>query len=161
MKNIKTILIIILLVLIGSLVGFYLGPRWIMPSTPIDVSAKIPETTQEAAPNVLSIAIEAISDYQKTLQWSENLIIRPDAENGVIDTSWYPVHKGEVSEKIQVFVWGENYRIDVWHRAGWSFWYSPSGWSKFNVPYKTEITRMKEFQLQETIEAGLSSRPES
>jgi hypothetical protein len=108
-------------------------------------------TMQKADPQIFNIALKAVADYQSNLQWGENLKIESDAEDGFIETNWYPVHKGEVSEKVQIFVWGDNYRVDVWHG---------SSNSKFRVPYRGDHASAREIRIQEAIEAGLSSGSE-
>ncbi len=66
-----------------------------------------------------------------------------DKDKGIIETNWYPVHKGEVSEKVQIFVWGNIYRVDVWHKSRIGIW---------RTPKKGYKARLVEMNLQSKIE---------
>ena len=160
MKNRKTILLAVSMILIGGMIGFLSGAKWVVLTSSVDVSydfvKKIrygrEEPISKPNPDVFQIAINAIKDYRSEfLQWNEKCILKLDIENGVIETNWYPVHKSEVSEKIRVFIWGTNYRIDVWRRSNWNTL------SKYRLPSKGEHALALEIYLQEAIEAGLTS----
>ncbi len=49
------------------------------------------------------------------------MAIEVDQEKGTIETNWFPEHKGEIRLKVQIVVWGDSYRVDVWQKAGWLF----------------------------------------
>lgn len=46
-----------------------------------------------------------------------DLRLEEDVEAGLIQTAWFPVHKGEAEQKVQIAVWGSLYRVDVWTRS--------------------------------------------
>ena len=60
--------------------------------------------------------LEAYRTQNRTIAGND-WTVREDPQNGLIETGWFHVHKGEVKLKVQIVVWGPLYRIDVWSRA--------------------------------------------
>ena len=89
-----------------------------------------------------------IDEYRNEIQklGTKSIKLDIDAAHGTIETSWHRVHKGELERKIQIYVWGGIYRIDVWHR-------STLGLGKKTK--KDYMCRLIEMQLQEKIEKEL------
>ena len=91
---------------------------------------------------VFSAAKQMMERYKDQLQSKDGCLLIVDMNNGVLETDWHPVHKGEIERKIQIFVWGEIYRVDVWHK---------SYWDPFKIPKKDYMARLEEMQLQSKI----------
>ena len=94
---------------------------------------------------VLLAAKNTINEYHDSLQWKDQCSIEINALAGIIETNWHPVHKGEVKRKIQIYVWGKMYRIDVWHKGSL---FSSTG-------KKDYMARLVEMNLQSSIENKL------
>jgi hypothetical protein len=48
-------------------------------------------------------------------------VVVANEQTGVIETNWFPDHKGETRSKMQIVVWGNSYRGEVWQQEGWLF----------------------------------------
>lgn len=94
---------------------------------------------------VLLAATNAINEYHNLLQWKDQCTIKIDDDSGIIETNWHPVHKGEMKRKMQIYVWGKMYRVDVWHIGRFSL---SSG-------QKDYMARLIEMKLQSSIEKKL------
>jgi hypothetical protein len=70
-----------------------------------------------------------------------------DEKKGIIETNWFPEHKGEVKLKVQIAVWGSIYRVDVWQQTGF-----------LKAPYKTIWSMHFERNLQNEIEKYRQSK---
>jgi len=104
---------------------------------------------KEASPpdkEVFAAVKQTIEEYKNKLQWKEKCSLNINFEHGIIETNWHPVHKGEVSRKIQLFVWGKLYRVDVWHSAP----------LRILKPKKDYMARLTEMRLQARIEEILN-----
>ena len=96
---------------------------------------------------VLRAARLGLEYYRDTRQLKSEWSIRIDEQKGVIETNWFPEHKGEVRLKIQVVVWADSFRIDTWQKVGW---FLPS-------IEKTDWSRRTERRVQDAIKKQLSS----
>jgi len=94
---------------------------------------------------ILSAVSSSLKEYRESLQWKEKCSITTNREAGLIETNWYPVHKGEVKEKIQIYVWGKIYQVDVWHKGNF----------RSSSAKKDYISRLVEMNLQTSIENKL------
>ena len=94
---------------------------------------------------VLKAAKLALEKYRDTRPFKTEWTIKVNEQKGVIETNWFPEHKGEVRLKAQIVVWGKSYRVDIWQRVGWIF---PS-------VEKTEISRRTERHVQDGIKDQL------
>ena len=93
--------------------------------------------------NLLRTVEKGLGQYYATATSHGVLIsdwtVTKDIVHGVIQTGWFRTHKGEVTLKAIVKVWGPYYRVDVWHKAG-------SGINKFFYSFAVES------EIQEAIE---------
>ena len=112
-----------------------------------EISSVILKEAPEPNNRVLLAAKNAINEYHGSLQWKDQCSIEINDITGIIETNWHPVHKGEVKRKIQIYVWGKMYRIDVWHKGS----LFPS------TGKKDYMARLVEMNLQSSIEAKLGS----
>lgn len=80
-------------------------------------------------------ALDTISDWT----------FKSDDKEGTFESGWYRTHKGEVRLQIHGVVWGESYRISVYHNTGWIF---------TNCD-RTDTSRRLERSLQQQIDAKL------
>ena len=85
--------------------------------------------------------MEALNSFKESRPYKNEWKIVVDKNKGVIETNWFPEHKGEVILKIQIVVWGTKYRIDVWQKG----WLSSS-------PRKTTWSARYERNIQNEIE---------
>jgi len=85
--------------------------------------------------------VEALNSFKESRPYKNEWKIVVDKNKGVIETNWFPEHKGEVILKIQIAVWGTKYRIDVWQKG----WLSSS-------PRKTTWSVRYERNIQNEIE---------
>ena len=95
---------------------------------------------------VLFVVSNVMQEYRNKLQWKNECFVEVDNEKGIIETNWHPVHKGEVKRKIQIYVWGTIYRVDVWHK-------NTIGLSSGGKGY---MSRLVEMNLQLKIDNKLS-----
>ena len=100
---------------------------------------------------LFSIIRDVMINYKKNMekQGINNCALEIDSVNGAIETNWHPVHKGEQTRKIQVYVWGNLYRVDVWHRPKLRL---------SNKARKDYMSRLTEMQLQQEIEVLINSQ---
>lgn len=84
-------------------------------------------------------------DYINSLEWKEGCVLEVDA-NGIIETNWHPVKGDQTTRKIQIYVWGSVYRIDVWHQ----YLLSPLRVTK------DYDSRLVEMRLQQAIEKKIA-----
>ena len=150
MKKTEKIIQAAALVLAGVLIGYFIGIRFMAGSVPGDVSLVSLVPPQKADASVFEAAEKVVKNYCSGLHGVEKIRIRADAGSGVVETDWYPVRKGEVGEKVQALVWGDHFRVEVWHRAGRG---------RMKAPFKSEISRVVERRLQENLEEALKSGP--
>jgi len=150
MKKWKTGLPVMALILIGILVGFFIGMRFTGRSTPDDISFSGDMHLPKADGKIFLAAVKTVTDYQSNLPWVEKCTVKAEPEVGEVETDWYPVNEGDVSEKVQVLVWADHFRVDVWHRVR-------RGGVK--TPFKSEISRVVERRLQENLEEALKPGP--
>lgn len=75
--------------------------------------------TESMATDTFTVIKAVLQKYRDDLQWSEKCSLSADERAGTIETTWHPVHKGEVERKVQVLLSGNTYKIDVWHRSSW------------------------------------------
>ena len=94
---------------------------------------------------VLIAATNAINEYYNLLQWKDQCTVKVHKDTGIIETNWHPVHKGEMKRKIQIYVWGKMYRVDVWHKGTFSL----------SEGQKDYMARLVELNLQSSIENKL------
>jgi hypothetical protein len=108
-----------------------------------------PFLTEFAPPDahVLRTARAELERYRDTSRFKDEWSIRIDEQKGVIETNWFPEHKGEVKLKIQIVVWGDSFRVDVWQKVGWVF---PS-------VEKTDRSRRTERHVQDLIRKRLAN----
>ncbi len=85
---------------------------------------------------------EALVAFKGTRQYSKEWKIETNLERGTIETNWFPEHKGEIWLKVQIAVWGDQYRIDVWQKHG-----------LFPTISKPEWARRYERNVQNAIES--------
>ena len=130
MKTQKTILLLIVFVIVGC--AHEIKPVLLKEAPKPDYQ-------------VLSVATKAINEYYDSLQWKDQCVINIDNNDGIIETNWHPVHKGEIKRKIQIYVWGKMYRVDVWHRGPFTSSYG----------LKDYMARLVEMDLQSSIENKL------
>jgi len=97
--------------------------------------------------HVFQAARLGLEQYRDTRQFKSEWFIQIDEQKGVIETNWFPEHKGEVKLKIQIVVWGDSFRVDAWQKVGWIF---PS-------IEKTDWSRRTERHVQDTIKKRLTS----
>ncbi len=94
---------------------------------------------------IFSAVSNVMREYIDGLEWKNNCVLEIDTV-GIIETNWHPVQKGDVKRKIQIYVWGATYRVDVWHKSI----FAPFRGSKdYN-------SRLAEMNLQFKIEKKLS-----
>ena len=98
-----------------------------------------------ASPQVFLAAVNGLEAYRNTRPYKDKWHISKSEPNGTIETDWYPEHKGEVTLKVQIAVWGNSFRVDVWQAVG----LLPSA-------TKTEWSRRAERHIQAAIESQLS-----
>ena len=96
---------------------------------------------------VLRAARLGLEHYRDTRPFKSEWSIQTDEQKGVIETNWFPEHKGEVKLKIQIVVWGDSFRVDAWQKVGW---FLPS-------VEKTDWCRRTERHIQDAIKKQLSS----
>jgi hypothetical protein len=96
---------------------------------------------------VLRAARLGLEQYRDTRQFKSEWSIQVDEQKGVVETNWFPEHKGEVKLKIQIVVWGDSFRVDTWQKVGWVF---PS-------VEKTDRSRRTERHVQDAIRKQLAS----
>ena len=84
-------------------------------------------------------------DYIENLEWKEGCVLEVDT-NGIIETNWHQVKQDQATRKIQIYVWGDIYRVDVWHK----YVLSPFRGTK------DYASRLVEMQLQQSIEKKLA-----
>jgi hypothetical protein len=111
------------------------------PEPPTDIIGEFP------APNmaIFQAAKAGLEKYRDTRPFRKEITITADQVSGLIETNWYPEHKGEVQIKAQVAVWGTSFRVDVWQYSG-LLWRSVK---------KTGHSRRFERELQEAIQREL------
>jgi hypothetical protein len=97
-----------------------------------------------ASPVVFSAAIRGLEMYRDTRPYKSEWKVASDPSSGIIETNWYPEHKGEVRLKIQISVWGESFRVDAWQKLGIT-----------SSVTKTEWSRRTERSVQNSVEAQL------
>lgn len=95
---------------------------------------------------VLRAAQLGLEKYRDTRQHKDKWIIQVDEQKGVIETNWFPEHKGEVKLKVQIVVWGDSFRVDAWQRIGWLF----------TSVKKTDWSRRTERHIQDSIKGQLT-----
>ena len=88
--------------------------------------------------------LKGLQDYQSHQLYKSEWTISADPSTGIIETNWYPTHKGEIRLKIQIAVWDKSYRIDVWQRIQLIL---------FSQVVKTDWARRVEYNLQTSIES--------
>jgi hypothetical protein len=105
-----------------------------------------PYVTAAPAPDQdLFYRIKAVIDqYRLELPWSAECDVQFDLQRGIIQTNWHPVHKGEVLQKVQVYIWGDMYRVDVWNKRAFLAFLAK--------PKKKELARTYEWKIQNMIE---------
>ncbi len=80
--------------------------------------------------------IGVVQSYKSNLQWNNLCSFEIDRVNGIIESNWHPVHKGEVQRKIEIYVWGTTHHIDVWHK-------NTIGFSSAHKGYVSRLVEMK------------------
>ena len=75
------------------------------------------------------------------------MTIDVNKQKGLIQTSWYDDHKGEVHIKVQIIVWGTHFHVDAWQKVG----------LVFKDIRKTEWSQWTERKIQENIEKLLTT----
>jgi len=88
--------------------------------------------------------LKGLQDYQSHQLYKSEWSISADQSSGIIETNWYPAHKGEIRLKIQIAVREKSYRIDVWQRLQFIL---------FSQVVKTDWARIVEYNLQMSIES--------
>ncbi|MCI0371999.1 MAG: hypothetical protein L0214_11635 [candidate division NC10 bacterium] len=96
---------------------------------------------------VLKAAKLGLERYRESRPYKKEWVIEIDEQKGVIETNWFPEHKGEVQLKVQVVVWGESFRVDVWQKVGWLV----------SSIEKTDWSRRTERSIQDTIKTQLTT----
>ncbi len=94
------------------------------------------------APHVLKAAEQGLREFRNSRPYKDEWQILVDEKRGVVETNWYPEHKGEIRLRAIIAVWGDSFRVDVWQRVGWLF---PS-------EEKTEWSRRTERHIQEAVQ---------
>ncbi len=98
--------------------------------------------------NVFSAANQAIEQFKDKFLFTDECRLNINPEHGIIETNWHRVHKGEVCQKIQIFVWGNLCRVDVWDKPYLGI---------FKRPYKSYMSRLTEMHTQTLIDNILTS----
>ncbi len=92
-------------------------------------------------------AVSAVMrEYMDKLDSKNQCVLEVDTD-GILDTNWHPVQQGTIKRKIQIYVWGDSYRVDVWHKPT----FGPFRGSK---DYQS---RLMEMNLQFAIEKKLAA----
>lgn len=96
-----------------------------------------------AAPDtsVFEAAKKGLEEYLNTRPYKKEREIKTDKEKRTLETNWFPEHKGEVKLKVQIVVWSNHFRVDVWQKVG-----------IMGTVKKTDWSRRTERHIQETIE---------
>lgn len=130
-----------LLIAISFGCGVYLGRVFKYNSDPI--SPVTPKWIHNLSPDpeLFEVVKRGLEKYSKNRETISEFTLNPDPNTGFVETGWYRDHKGEIRLKAQVFVWGKNYRIDVWQRIQFT-----------GEVAKTEWSRMSEKEIQNAIE---------
>ena len=100
------------------------------------------EEAPKADKEVFFIAKQVMEEYKNRLYYIKYFCLEAELENGIIETNWHPVGKGVIKHKIQIYVWGTLFRVDVWHKS-------------FKTPKKDYIARFVELQIQSKIQKNL------
>lgn len=93
---------------------------------------------------VFEAAIKGLENYRNSRQYNKEWEIKVDKAKGVLETNWFPEHRGEVKLKVQIVVWANHFRVDVWQKVG-----------VMGTVKKTDWSRRTERHIQETIEKVL------
>lgn len=112
-----------------------------------DVSEAFLSEFPPPSARVLKAAKLGLEKYRDTRQFKNEWLIHIDEQKGVIETNWFPEHKGEVRLKVQIVVWGDSFRVDVWQKMGWLF----------SSIEKTDGSRRTERHIQDTIKTQLTT----
>lgn len=86
---------------------------------------------------------KGLQDYQSHQLFKSEWSISANQSSGIIETNWYPAHKGEIRLKIQIAVRDKSYRVDVWQKIQFIL---------FSEVVKTDWSRRVEYDLQRSIE---------
>jgi len=114
-----------------------------------DISSPIALAEVEPPDALLFARIEEVAEqYRKELQWADRCSFVADREAGRIASNWHPVHKGEVERKLECYVWGSVWRVDVWDR--------PAGGLR-KAAGKGYMARLAEMQIQQRIVEAIAS----
>jgi hypothetical protein len=110
---------IVVAVVAAAAIGFLFGRHAYLRAEPED--ALTPKWLGNRSPDaeVFGRVREGLEAYraQNRAIAPSDWTVREDPQNGLIETGWFHVHKGEVALKAQIVVWGSLYRVDVWSRA--------------------------------------------
>ena len=112
-----------------------------------DISEAFVSELPKPDARVLKAAKLGLEQYRDTRPYKNEWLIQIDEEKGVIETNWFPEHKGEVRLKVQIVVWGGSFRVDVWQKVGWLF----------SSIEKTDGSRRTERHIQDTIKTQLTT----
>lgn len=105
----KGLLILLVVCLCGmsALSGFYFGG-----------SAEIGNPHFAGAPKpdqyTFQAALTGLERYRSSHHYKSAWEITSHPDTGVIETNWFPEHKGEVRLKVQIVVRDRLYRVDAW-----------------------------------------------
>ena len=91
--------------------------------------------------HVFAMLTKALDDYREASPYSFTVVVSP--HDGLLQTGWYPVHKGEIELKIVAAVDGERYTVESWQRSSWGL---------LRRPAKTDWSRRTESNIVERVE---------
>jgi hypothetical protein len=94
---------------------------------------------------ILEAARRGLEEYRDARRYKKEWLIAVNQQRGTIETNWFPEHKGEIRLKVQIVVWGNSFRVDVWQKVGWLY----------SSIEKTEWSRRTERHIQDVINAQI------
>jgi hypothetical protein len=131
------ILVVVCLCGLSALSGFYFGGL-AQISNPTFAGAPKPD------PYTFQAALTGLERYRSNRPYKDEWGITSHPDTGVIETNWFPEHKGEVKLKVQIAVRDRLYRVDVWQQHLIT-----------NRVIKTDGSRRTELKIQSEIEKVL------
>jgi hypothetical protein len=114
--------------------------------TQSDIESPIVRLSPRPDSLVFLSVVRSTEQYRDSSLYASYWKIDANSSTGLVQTNWFPDHKGEITLKIQIVVRGTSFHIDVWQKL--PFW---------GGIRKTEWSRGREYEIQSKIERDLKN----